>query len=67
MGFPGGLVAKNLPANAGDSGLIPGLERTPGEGNGNPLPYSCLENCTDRGSWQRTVHSVAESQTRLSG
>ena len=67
MGFPGGLVAKNLPANAGDSGLIPGLERTPGEGNGNPLPYSCLENCTDRGSWQCTVHSVAESQTRLSG
>ena len=50
MGFPGGLVAKNLPANAGDLGLIPGLERTPGEGNGNPLPYSCLENPMDRGA-----------------
>ena len=51
MGFPGGSVAENLPANAGeagDLGLIPGLGRTPGEGNGNPLQYSCLGNCIDR-------------------
>ena len=44
MGFPGGSVVKNLPANAGDTGSIPGLERSPGEGNGNPFQYSCLEN-----------------------
>ena len=44
MGFPGGSVAKNLPANAGDSGLIPGLGRSPEEGHDNPLQYSCLEN-----------------------
>ena len=56
LGFPGGSVAKNPPANAGDSGLIPGLEKSPGEGNGNPLLYSCLENPMDRGAWQATVH-----------
>ena len=52
--------------NAGDPGSIPGLGRSPGEGNGNPLQYSCLENPTDRGAWWATVHGVAESQTRLS-
>ena len=55
------LVVKNLLANAGDSGdvnLIPGLGRSPGEGNGNPLQYSCLENPMDRGAWQATVHGV---------
>ena len=50
-GFPEGSVVKNLPANAGDSGLIPGSGRPPGEGNGNPLQYSCLENPMDRGTW----------------
>ena len=50
MGFHGGLVVKNLPANAGDMGSIPGLGRSSGEGNGNPLQYSCLENPMDRGS-----------------
>ena len=49
MGFPGGAVVKNLPANAGDTDLIPGSERSPGVGNGNPLQYSCLENFMDRG------------------
>ena len=60
------LVVKNLPANAGDIrdvGSIPGSERRPGEGNGNPLQYSCLENPRDRGAWQATVHEVAKSQT----
>ena len=50
MGFPGGLVVKNVPANAGDSGSIPGLGRSPGEGNGNPLECSCLGNPMDRGA-----------------
>ena len=52
--------------NSGDLGSIPGLGRSPGEGNGNPLQYSCLENPVDRGAWQATVHGVAKSQTRLS-
>ena len=52
--------------NAGDLGLIPGLGRSPGEGNGNPLQYSCLENPMDGGSWWATVHGVAKSRTRLS-
>ena len=56
LGFPGGSVAKNPPANAGDSGLIPGLEKSPGEGNGNPLQYSYLENSMDRGAWWATVY-----------
>ena len=60
MGFPGGSAVKNLPANAGDTGLIPGLGRSPGEGNGNPLQYFCLENSMDRGAWQATVHGVAK-------
>ena len=50
MGFPGGSVVKNLPANAGDTGSIPGSERSPGGGNGSPLQYSCLENPMDRGA-----------------
>ena len=49
-----------------DAGLIPGLGRSPGEGNGNPLQYSCLENSKDREDWWATVHGVAKSQTRLS-
>ena len=60
MGFPSGLVVKNLPAHAGDAGSIPGLGRSPGEGNGNPLQYSCLENPMDRGAWQAAVHGVAK-------
>ena len=52
--------------NAGDSGSIPGLGRFSGEGNGNPLQYSCLENPMDRGAWQDTVHGVAKSWTQLS-
>ena len=58
------LVVKNLPANAGDirgAGLIPGPGRSPGEGNGNPLQYSYLENPMDRGAWRATVYSVAKS------
>ena len=60
------LVIKNLPANAGDIrdvSLIPGLGRSPGEGHGNPLDYSCLENPMNRGAWLAMVHSVAKSQT----
>ena len=66
MGTPGGSVVKNLPADAGDSSSVPGLVRSPGEGNGNPLQYSCLENFMNRGAWWATVHRVAKSQTRLS-
>ena len=65
MGFPGGSVVKNLPANAGDEGSIPGSGGSPGEGNGNPLQYSCLENPMERGAWWATVHRVAMSRTRL--
>ena len=60
------LVVKNLPANAGDirdPGSIPGLGRSSGEGHGNPLQYSCLENPMDRGAWWATIHGVAKSQT----
>ena len=59
-------MVKNPPDNAGDPGSILGLGRSPGEENGNPLQYSCLENPMDRGSWQLTVHGVAKSQTPLS-
>ena len=52
--------------NAGDLGSIPGSGRSPGEGNGNPLQYSCLENPMDRGAWQAIVHGVPKSRTRLS-
>ena len=58
-------MVKNLPANAGeakDPGSVPGLGRSPGIGNGNPLQYSCLENSMDRGVWQATVYRVANSQ-----
>ena len=60
-------MIKNPPANAGDrdTGLIPGLERSPGEGNGNPLQYSCLENPMERGNWRATVHGVEQSWTQL--
>ena len=61
--FPDGLAVKNLPANAGDirnTGLIPGSGRSPGEGNGNPLQYSCLGNPMDRGAWRAIVHRVAK-------
>ena len=59
-------MVKNWTANAGDMGLIPGLERSPGEENGNPLHCSCLENPMDRGAWQSTVHGVTKSWTRYS-
>ena len=62
-------MVKNQPASEGDTGdigLIPQSGRSPGEGNGNPLQYSCLENPMDRGAWQGTVHGVAESTTCLS-
>ena len=55
-------MVKNPPANAGDVGLIPGLERCPGVGNGNSLQYSCLGNSMDRGTWWATVHVVTKSQ-----
>ena len=57
------LVVKNLPANAGDASLMPWVRKFPGEGSGNPLQYSCLENSTDRGAWGSTVHGAAESDT----
>ena len=60
MGFPGGSVGKESACNAGDTGLTPGLGRCPGEGHGNPLEYSCLENPMDRGARRVTAHGVAE-------
>ena len=57
---PMAQVVKNPPANAGGAGLIPGSGRSPGEGNCNPLQYSCLENPMDKGAWQATVHGVAK-------
>ena len=65
-GFPGGSDGKASACNEGDPGSIPGLGRSPGEGNGNPLQYSCLENPMDRGPWEATVHGVTKSQTQLS-
>ena len=62
LSFPGGLVVKNPLANAGDTGLIPGLGRSPGGGHGNPLQYSCLENPMDREAWRATVHGVSLRQ-----
>ena len=59
----GGSDGEESACNVGDPGLIPGLERSPGEGNGNPLRCSCLENPMDRGAWWATVHGVAKSQT----
>ena len=66
MGFPGGSEDKTSACNAGDPGSIPGLGRSPGEGNGNPLQYSYLENPVDRGAWRATVYGVTKSWTRLS-
>ena len=64
IGFPGGSVVKNPPANAVDMGLTPGMRRYPGEGNGNLFQYSFLGNPIDRGAWQATVHgAVKESDT----
>ena len=66
VGFPGGSMLKNLPTNAGDVSLIPGLGRSPGGGNGNPLQYSSLENPMDRGAWRATVHGITKRWTWLS-
>ena len=62
LGFPGGSEVKASACDAGDLGLIPGLGRSPGEGNGNPLQYSCLENPMERGTWWAIEHGVAKSQ-----
>ena len=62
----GGSVVKNLPANIGDLGSIPGSGRSPGEENGDSLQYSCLENPMNRGAWWATTHGVTKSQTQLS-
>ena len=64
--FPGGSEGKASACKAGELGSIPGSERSPGEGNGNPLQYACLEHSMDRGAWWATVHEVTKSQTRLS-
>ena len=63
MGFPGGSDGKEAAYNAGDLGSILVSARSPGEGNGNPLQYSCLENSMDRGAWWAIVHEAAKSQT----
>ena len=60
LGIPGGSDSKAPARNAGDLSLIPGSERSPGEGNGNPLQYSCLENPMNGGAWGSTVHGVAK-------
>ena len=64
--FPGGSDGKASAYNAGDPGLIPGLGRSPGEGTGTPLQYSCLGNPRDEGAWQATVYGIPKSRTRLS-
>ena len=69
LGFPDGSVVENLPASerdVGDTGSIPGSGRFPEGGNGNPLQYSCLENCMDRGAWSAAVRGVTKSRTWLS-
>ena len=63
IGFPGGSDGKASAYNVGDLGSIPGSGRSSGEGNGNPLQYSCLENPMDRGAWRAAVHEVKKSQT----
>ena len=63
MGFPGGSDGKESACSVGDWGLIPALGRSPGEGNGNPLQYSCPENPMDKGAWWVIVHRVAKSRT----
>ena len=65
VGFPGSSEVKASVSNVGDPGLIPGSGRSPGEGNGNPLQYSCLENSMVRGAWWATVHGVTKGWTRL--
>ena len=65
MSFPGGSGGKESACNVGNLGSIYGSGRSPGEGNGNPLQYSCLENPMDRGAWWATVLGVAKSRTRL--
>ena len=65
MGLPGGSDGKESVCSAGDQGSIPELGRSPGEGNANPLQYSCLENSMDREAWRATVYGVAKSQTQL--
>ena len=59
-GFPGGSDSKESACSVGDPGLIPELGRSPGEENGYPLQYSCLEKCLDRGAWRATIHGVAK-------
>ena len=66
VGFPGSSADKESACKAGDLGSVPGLGRSPGEGNGNSLQYSCLENPMDRGACQATVQGVPESRTGLS-
>ena len=66
MGFPGSSEFKASACNAGELGSIPGLGRSAGEGNGNPLQYSCLENPMDRRAWWAIVHEVAKNRTQLS-
>ena len=63
--LPGGSGSKEFACNEGNPGLIPGLGRFPGEGNGYPLQHSCLENSMDRGAWQATIHEDANSWTQL--
>ena len=65
VGFPGGSVVKNLPINAGALGSIPGSRKSPGEGNGNPLQYSCLENPMDRAAYKAAFHKVTKSWTQM--
>ena len=65
MGFPGGSDGKDAACDAGNPGSIPGSGKSPGQANGNPLQYSCLENPMDRGAWRATVHRVEKNQTRL--
>ena len=64
--FPSGSDSKESACNVEDLGLIPGLGRSPGGVNGNPLQYSCLENPMDRGAWRATIHDFTKSQTHLS-
>ena len=66
MKYTGGTEVKNLPASAGDVGLIPGSQRSPGEGNSNPLQYSCLGSLMDREAWWVTIYEVTKSWTGLS-
>ena len=65
LGFPSGASGKETSCNVGDAGLIPGSGRSLGEGNGNSLQYSCLENPMDRGAWWATVHGVTQSRAGL--